>query len=69
VSEEPTTPDREVLVRRSVEAFNRRDSDAGMTVYASNAVYDVSPLGLDAYESREEIRAPSKTGGVPTRTS
>jgi ketosteroid isomerase-like protein len=54
--EESTTPDRKELVRRNFEATNRRDFDALMSLYAHNAVYDGSPLGGLAYESREEIR-------------
>jgi ketosteroid isomerase-like protein len=38
--EESTTPDREELVRRGIEASNRRDIDAAMALYAPNAVWE-----------------------------
>jgi ketosteroid isomerase-like protein len=55
--EESTTPDREELVRRSIEALNRRDFDALMSLYAHNVVFDLSfRWGGLAYGSREEVR-------------
>jgi ketosteroid isomerase-like protein len=56
MSEEPTTPDLEEALRRSMGAVNRRDFDAAMILYAPNAVWDASPMGLDVFQGREAIR-------------
>src|SRR6266516_6412702 len=55
--EESTTPDLIELVRRFLEALNRRDFDAMMSFYASDAVLDLSDLGLGTYEGADAIRA------------
>ena len=57
MSQESTTPD---LVERSRLAFaaaSRRDLDTLMTFYASDAVLDLSDLGLGTYEGADAIRA------------
>jgi hypothetical protein len=51
-----TTPDRENAVRRSLEAFNRRDFDAAFAAIAPD-VWDTSSIGLGVYEGREVVRA------------
>ena len=56
MSEESTTPDLEEALRRSMGAVNRRDFDAAMILYAPNAVWDASPMGLDVFEGAEAIR-------------
>ena len=55
--EEPTTPDLEEAGRRLREALNRGDLDAAVAMYAPDAVWDVSLLGLhEVWEGREAIR-------------
>jgi ketosteroid isomerase-like protein len=54
--EESTTRDLEEALRRSMGAVNRRDFDAAMILYAPNAVWDASPMGLDVFQGREAIR-------------
>jgi len=56
MSEESTTPDLEELIRRSMEAFNRRDLDAAVTIYTPDAVWDISWAGLGVHAGREAIR-------------
>ena len=57
VSEESTTPDLEEAGRRLREALNRGDLDAAVAMYAPDAVWDVSLLGLEGvFEGREAIR-------------
>ena len=55
--EESTTPDLIELVRRFLEALNRRDFDAMMSFYAPDAVLDLSDLGLGTYDGLDAIRA------------
>jgi ketosteroid isomerase-like protein len=55
--EESTTPDLVELVRRQLEAVNRRDLDTLMSIVAPDAVYDTSPHGLGVYEGRAAIEA------------
>jgi len=56
VPEESSTPDLVEALRRSMGAVNRRDFDAAMILYAPNAVWDASPMGLDVFEGAEAIR-------------
>ena len=42
MSEESTTPDREELVRRYVEAWNRRDVEAVISSFAPDAVWEAT---------------------------
>jgi ketosteroid isomerase-like protein len=56
VSDESTTPDLEELARRSVEAFNRRDLDAALSVYGPNSIWDNSAFGLETNEGFAAIR-------------
>jgi ketosteroid isomerase-like protein len=56
MSQESTTPDLEDA-RRRLEAVSRRDFDALVAVYAPDAVWDVSLLGLEGvFEGRDAIR-------------
>ena len=54
---ESKTPDALALVAGAVEASNRRDFDSMFRIFAPGAVYDLSPLGLGAYEGLAAIRA------------
>jgi ketosteroid isomerase-like protein len=55
--EESTTPDLEETLRRLREALKSGDLDAAVAVYAPDAVWDVSLLGLEGvFEGREAIR-------------
>ena len=55
--DESTTPDLEEAGRRGREALNRGDLDAAVAMYAPDAVWDVSLLGLQGvFEGREAIR-------------
>jgi ketosteroid isomerase-like protein len=55
MAEESTTPDLVELMRRSFEAADRRDFGALMSFYAPDAVWDMSPMGLGAYENPAAI--------------
>ena len=54
--EESTTPDLVKLARRQLEAANRHDLDAFMSVFAPDAQYDASRDGLGVYEGLAAIR-------------
>jgi ketosteroid isomerase-like protein len=54
--EEATTLDLVELQRRLTEAANRRDLDALMAFYASDAVYDMSPIGMGVFEGQAAAR-------------
>jgi uncharacterized protein (TIGR02246 family) len=56
MSEEVTTPDLVELTREWSEAFNRRDFDAMMRLYAPDAVFEGRVTG-DRCEGRAAIRA------------
>jgi ketosteroid isomerase-like protein len=56
VSEEAATPDLEERVRRAIEAYNRRDYDEVMTLYAPDVVWDGSPFLGAVFEGREVVR-------------
>jgi ketosteroid isomerase-like protein len=55
MTEESTTPDLEGAVRRSIEAYNRRDFDGAISVWAPDAVWELAPLGIGAIEARPLI--------------
>jgi ketosteroid isomerase-like protein len=57
VSKKPTMLNREEALRRSMEAFNRRDFDTAMTLYTPDAVWDTSVVAFDLYEGLEAIRS------------
>ena len=44
--EKATPPDLEALSRRAIEALNRRDFDAALTVWAADGVMELSPVGF-----------------------
>jgi ketosteroid isomerase-like protein len=50
VPEESTSPDAEEAVRRIVEALNRRDLDAALSLYTRDVVFELAPLGLAVLE-------------------
>src|SRR5258708_5430884 len=54
--EESTTPDLVELTRRSLEVFNRRDFDGALSIYAPDAVLDLSHRGLPSFEGLAAIR-------------
>jgi hypothetical protein len=54
MTEESTMPDPENAIRRAIEAVNRHDLDAGTTLFAPNAVWDIAGLGV--YDGSEAIR-------------
>jgi hypothetical protein len=54
--EESMTPDLVELTGRQLDAANRHDLDAFMSVFASDAVYDASRDGLGVYEGPAAIR-------------
>jgi ketosteroid isomerase-like protein len=56
MAEEPTAPDLVELVRRSVEAADKRDLDAHMAFYAPDAVWDASPMGIGTFEGQAAMR-------------
>jgi ketosteroid isomerase-like protein len=56
MSEESTTPDLVELVRGAVAAANSRDFDAMVSLYALDAVWDMSRIGLGVHEGRAAIR-------------
>ncbi len=56
MAEESTAPDLVELVRRSVEAADRRDLDAHMAFYAPDAVWDASPMGIGTFEGQAAMR-------------
>src|SRR5437660_12061402 len=56
MSQESTTPDLVELARRSAEAFNRRHFDGALSIYAPEAVLDLSHRGLPSFEGMAAIR-------------
>src|SRR5271168_195589 len=55
--DESTTPDVAELVLAYVEAWNRRDLDAAMSLFASDAVWDASQAGVGTFEGVAAIRS------------
>jgi ketosteroid isomerase-like protein len=54
--EDSTSPDLVELTRRYVEALNRRDSDALMSFYAPDAVWDAADTGVGTFTGLAAIR-------------
>ena len=52
--EESTTPDLGELVRRAVEALNRRDVDAAIAPFSRDGVWDM--LGVGVFTGHEAMR-------------
>jgi ketosteroid isomerase-like protein len=48
--EKSTTPDPEEALRRMIEALNRRDFDAAVSLFAPDGVWDFPPLGFAVLE-------------------
>ncbi len=57
MSGQSATRDPVELVRRQIDAANRRDLDAFMRLCPPDGVYDTSPSGLGVYEGSTAIRA------------
>jgi hypothetical protein len=57
VSQESTTPDLVELTRQSMEATNRGDLDASATLFAPDAVFDVSSAGPGRFEGIDAVHA------------
>jgi len=55
--EESTTPDLIDSVRRGVEAFNRRDLDATVSIYAPDVVWDGTGRGIGRFDGVAAFRA------------
>jgi ketosteroid isomerase-like protein len=56
MAEESTTSDLVAIARRGNEAASRRDIDGMMSIWGSEPVWDLSPMGLGAYEGVAAIR-------------
>jgi ketosteroid isomerase-like protein len=56
VHEESTTPDLAEVMLLYLQAIQSGDRDAEIRLWARNAVYDLSNLGLGTYEGRQAIR-------------
>jgi ketosteroid isomerase-like protein len=56
MAEESATPDLVELTRRQLEAVNRRDLDALMTLCPPDGVYDTGADGLGVFEGPGAIR-------------
>ncbi len=54
--EESTTVDLVRLARQGYEAMSRGDLDAVMSLFAADAVYDASAVGLGTFEGAEAVR-------------
>jgi ketosteroid isomerase-like protein len=54
--EESTTPDLKEVLRRLIEAVNRRDLDAMLGDLAPDVVYDTSPSGFGIYTGAPAVR-------------
>ncbi len=53
---ESTTPDLMELQKRLTAATNRGDVDAIMAFYTPDAVYDMSPVGMDVFQAQAAAR-------------
>ena len=49
--------DREAAIRRSVDAFVRRDFEAVLALYLPTAAWDTSPTGGPVFEGHEALRS------------
>ena len=50
MTEESTTPDPEEVLGRSIEALNRRDFDAALSLYTPDVVIESAPGGIGVLE-------------------
>ena len=56
MSRESTTSDLVELMRRRADAGDSGDVDAMTSFFASDGVWDASPMGLEVYEGQAAIR-------------
>jgi ketosteroid isomerase-like protein len=56
-TEESTTPDLVDSFRQSVEAYNRRDLDATVSIYAPDVVWDGTAMGIGRFDGVAAFRA------------
>jgi ketosteroid isomerase-like protein len=56
VSQEPATPHLEEKVRRFIEKFVDGDFESAVTIYAPEAVQDMSTTGLGTFAGHDAIR-------------
>ena len=56
MSEESMTLDLARLARQGYEAMSRGDVDPAMSLFAADAVYDMSAAGLGTFEGKDAIR-------------
>jgi ketosteroid isomerase-like protein len=56
MADESTTPDLVERQKRLTEAASRRDLDELMALYAPDAVYDMSPMGMGTFEGQAAVR-------------
>ena len=56
MSEESTTSDLVELQKRLTDAARSRDLDAITAFYAPDAVWDMSPMGMGAFEGQAAVR-------------
>jgi len=57
MADESTTPDVVELLHSGFDALNHRDFNAMTSIFAADAVYDLSLQGLGVYEGIAAIRA------------
>jgi ketosteroid isomerase-like protein len=55
-SEESTTSDLVELVRRFIQPTSERDLDGIMAMYAPDAVWDMSPIGMGTFTGQVAVR-------------
>jgi ketosteroid isomerase-like protein len=60
--EESTTPDLVRIARQAYEAVSRGDFDAVMSLFAADAVYELSEAGWGPSRARRQSGASSRTG-------
>ena len=56
MTEESTTPDLVALWKQVDRATNRGDVDGILALYAADAVWDMSPIGMGTFEGHAAIR-------------
>jgi ketosteroid isomerase-like protein len=57
MAEERTAPDLAELTRDGIEATNRHDLDAAMSLFAPDAVMDMSDVVIGSFEGAASIRS------------
>jgi ketosteroid isomerase-like protein len=56
MAQEATTPDPLEVARRLADAYNRRDVDSIVSLYSTDAVWDMSELGAGILRGHDAIR-------------